>query len=372
VSVRHILVLGAAFALACSRAQPPIETCEPLKNARPVCGFHNPEDFALLEQSHALVVSEMGSPDGSRPGALVLFDLERETTTPLFPAPGSAPEAARPGWGDPTCPGAPDARAFAPHGLDLAARPDGARELLVVNHGGRGERDAVELFEVVESPPAAPRLAFRGCALAPDDSLLNDVAALPDGGFVATNSLPKRHPAVYLVLGLLRVPTGDVLEWQPGAGFRELPGTRAAFPNGIAVSKDGETLWVDEYLDDEVRKISRKTGALLASVDVPSPDNLNWTPSGKLLVASHNAPLNEIAACARLEKGQCPFWFAIQMLDPVRMDPPITFYDNSGPPLGGGTSALQVGGELVIGSFAGDRLLRVTLPEWQKQLLAAP
>jgi hypothetical protein len=192
---------------------------------------------------------------------------------------------------------------------------------------------------------------------------LNDVAALPDGGFVATWFISKTHPTRDLLLGLVGFSTGHVLEWQPGAGWKKVPNSDSALPNGIAVSPDGETLFVDVYLSDEVRKIARRSGELLGSVEVPSPDNLNWTPDGKLLVASHNAPMNEIMACAQLQKGQCPFHFAIMLLDPAEMRA-TAVYENVGPPMGAGTSALRIGNEIIIGSFAGDRLLRAKLPDW--------
>ena len=38
-------------------------------------------------------------------------------------------------------------------------------------------------------------------------------------------------------------------------------------------------------------------------------------------------------------------------------------FDSAGSPMGGGTVGLQVGNELFIGSFAGDRILRVRLDE---------
>jgi sugar lactone lactonase YvrE len=107
-----------------------------------------------------------------------------------------------------------------------------------VNHGGR---EAVELFEV--SAVGEVSLAWRGCALPPDQAILNDVVALPDGGFLATKmySSSRTTPGI-LTLGraLLGMETGEVLEWQPGAGFREVPGTRGSIPNGIEVSDDGE------------------------------------------------------------------------------------------------------------------------------------
>jgi hypothetical protein len=360
---RPLAALGLALAaLACSKPQPPILDCAPATDARPICGFHNPEDIALLPKAGALVVSQMGALDGGKPGSLAFFDLASESRTVAYQ--GDVNGTPQRFWGDPECPG-PPGPAFSPHGLDLATRADGALQLLVVNHGGR---ESVELFEVSDSP-GAPALVWRGCVLAPPDALLNDVAALPDGGFVTTKFLSKSHPNLDSLLGLLRISTGYVLEWQPDTGFRRLPGTDAPLPNGIAVSRDGETLFVDEYLADEVRKISRKTGALLGSADIASPDNLNWTPDGKLLVASHNAPLNEIVACADVAKGQCPFHFSIVLLDPERMKG-FDLYENTGPPMGAGTSALLIGNQLLIGSFAGDRLLRVTLPDAAMKSLA--
>ena len=368
--MRRAAWLGlAALALAapaCSKPRPPILDCAPAKDARPICGFHNPEDLALLPESQSLVVSQMGAVDGSKSGNLVFFSLESESLALAYPPVGGDASAPRPGWGDAHCPGPPGA-AFSPHGLDLATRPDGALQLLVVNHGGR---ESIELFEVSDSP-GAPELAWRGCALAPEDALLNDVAALPDGGFVTTKFLSKNHPNWSSLLGLLRLSTGYVLEWQPEGGFRRLPGTDAPLPNGIAVSRDGETLFVDEYLADEVRKISRRSGELLGKADVASPDNLNWTADGRLLVASHNAPLNEILACGDVVQGQCPFHFSIVLLDPKEMKG-VALYENAGPPMGAGTSALRIGNDLLIGSFAGDRLLRVTLPEWALKSLTGP
>jgi hypothetical protein len=355
---RAALLAAVTLFLACSKPQPPITDCAPSSDARPICGFHNPEDLALLPSGDRVVVSQMGKMDGSTSGSLVFFDLASEKVQLAYPTPAQDSAPRSDGWGDAACPGAPGT-ALSPHGLDLAKRPDGAMELLVVNHGGR---ESVEFFELT-SRGGTPGLVWRGCALAPDDSLFNDVSALPDGGFVVTRMLAKGHETRDSLIALLRISTGFVYEWQPGQGFEKLAGTGGPMPNGITVSRDGATLFVNEYLGDEVRKIARPSGKLLGTARISSPDNLNWAPNGRLLVASHNAPLNEITACAQLERGACPFHFGIVELDPERMET-VTIYQNSGPPMGAGTSALWIGNELLIGSFAGDRLLRVTLPDW--------
>lgn len=354
--MRPILALAAvALACACSSPLDPIVECAPVGNARPVCGFQNPEDLALLPGGRSLVISQMGEMDGSKSGSLVFFELASDAISPAFAGAPAERRAAAPGWGEASCTAAPDA-AFSPHGLALSTRPDGTHQLLVVNHGGR---ESIEFFEVSDSE-AGPALSWRGCAIAPEKTWLNDVAALPDGGFVATNMMPRGGGLVAMLKGALGLSTGWVIEWHAGAGFSKVPGTDAAMPNGIEVSADGEILYVDLYLADEVRKLSRKTGETLASVEIASPDNVLWSPDGSLLVASHNAPLHEILACGDIERGACPFHFSILALDPESLAP-RSLYENRGPPMGAGTAAIRIGDELVIGSFKGDRIVRVTL-----------
>ena len=347
----------AAVGLACAKAQDPIVDCTPSDDARPICGFQNPEDLAQLPASGALVISQMGRMDGSKSGSLVFFDLASDAISPAFGGDSAENIAVTPGWGDPACPGSPGAK-FSPHGLALARRPDGALALYVVNHGGR---ESIELFDVTDSSPT-PSLAWRGCAVPPEGSFLNDVAALPDGGFVTTHMFPKGSTLWPVVKAMLGFSTGWVLEWHPETGFQKVPNSDGGMPNGIEASPDGESLYVDLYLANEVRKISRRTGETLATVEIASPDNVLWSPDGSLLVASHNAPINEVMACGELEHGSCPFHYSIVLLDPETLAPKA-LYENSGPPMGAGTAALRIGDELVIGTFAGDRIVRAKIAQ---------
>ena len=354
MSARGALALVAVLGLAaCSEPRPPVVDCAPVGNARPVCGFQNPEDLAQLPESKQLVISQMGEMDGSEPGSLVFFAPASDAITPAF-AGAEGGGAPNPGWGDSACPGAPDAK-FSPHGIALARRPDGALQLLVVNHGGR---ESIELFEVTDAEP--PALTWRGCVVAPERAFLNDVAALPDGGFVTTHMFPRDGGFFTMVKGLLGLSTGWVYEWQPGAGFTQVPGSEGPMPNGIEASPDGEVLYVDLYMGDEVRKLARKSGELLATAQIASPDNVLWSPDGSLLVASHNAPLNELFACGEIEAGACPFYYSILALDPDTLAP-RALYENAGPPMGAGTAALRIGDELFVGTFKGDRIVRVPL-----------
>ena len=348
--------LGSLALAACGGGLEPIVECDAVGPARPVCGFQNPEDLELLPDGGALLVSEFGAMDGSRSGALARLELASDARSVLYR--GGDGGAATPGWGDPACPGPPPPE-MSPHGIHLSRREDGALQLLVVNHGGR---ESIELFEVQD--PSGDALAWRGCAVAPPGSWLNDVVALPEGGFLATQMMPRRGSLgqvfEYLKAGGLGLRTGHVLAWEPASGFAPLRGTETAFPNGIALSADGSTIFLNSSTGGKVHRIDRATGSLEASAEVAGPDNSTWAPDGRLLVASFTGPLWETLRCDGIEHGACPVAFEIVAVDPETLETE-TVYRGGGAPMGAGTVGLRVGDELFVGSFAGDRILRVDL-----------
>ena len=351
--IRVVGALALLWAAACAPDVEPILTCEAAGGARPVCGLQNPEDLAVLPGGRTLLVSQFGSMDGAKPGNLATFDVATEAVNVVFPG---EPPAPQPGWGDVNCPG-PPSDAFSPHGIDLDTRPDGALRLLVVNHGGR---EAVEIFEVRALGPLWA-VQWRGCAIPPEGTYMNDVVSLPDGGFLATHMFPKSGPlltAFHMLRGILSMEIGHVLEWRPQKGFRRVPGTGAPFPNGIEVSSDGRVIFLNVYLAGQVRRIDRKTGEILGIVELSSPDNSTWGEDGRLLVASHDDGM-EISACGSLEGGSCPAAYSIVAVHPETQATEV-LYRNAGPPMGGGTVAVELDGELFIGSFFGDRIVRYT------------
>jgi hypothetical protein len=221
----------------------------------------------------------------------------------------------------------------------------------------------VELFEA-EQAPTGWDVTWRGCAVAPDGSWLNDVVALPEGGFLATHMMPKREGLgrllEYVKAGAFGMETGCVLEWQPGRGFARVAGSETTFPNGIALSADGRTIFLNSSIGGKVHRIDRATGRREGSAEVPGPDNSSWAPDGRLLVASFVGPLRESLACGSLERGACPVAFEIVTVDPATLATEVV-YRGGGPPMGGGTVGVRVRDELFVGSFAGDRVLRVKL-----------
>jgi hypothetical protein len=335
---------------ACGGSFEPITSCDPVGSATPLCGFQNPEDLALLPDGRVLV-SEYGDA-GAKPGRISLLDLASGEHESLYA--GGGPAGAGP-WGAPDCDG-PPSNSFSPHGIDLSQRADGALELLVVQHGGR---ESVEMFEVSTSPSV--QLAWRGCAVSPDGGL-NDVVALPDGGFLATRFAPSGQMAMIFAFAkamLFGGDTGWVYAWSRERGFSEVPGTRAPGPNGIEVSSDGAKIFLDATLASEVRRIDRHSGAVEARAPVSQPDNVTWASDGSLRVASLRGRMREILACQGLEHGSCPAAFAIVAVDPSTMETRTVYEGGPGTPSGAGTVGLEVDGGLLIGTFAGDRVVRV-------------
>ncbi|HTU62431.1 MAG TPA: hypothetical protein VMF89_28420, partial [Polyangiales bacterium] len=279
--------------LGCGAPQP-ITSCESIGAATPLCGFQNPEDLALLPGGRHVLVSEYGD-SGQRAGRISLLDLDSNEHTSLFA--GAEPAAPGP-WGAPDCAG-PPSKAFSPHGIHLSQRADGVLQLLVVNHGGR---ESVEMFEVTRAEERW-QLAWRGCAETPED-LLNDVVALPEGGFLATRFAPKSTLALLFSMSksmLFGSATGWVYAWSRERGFSEVPGTRTAGSNGVELSADGEKIFLNLTLASEVLRIDRRSGAIEARASVPLPDNSTWTNDGRLLVASLRGPQRDLFSCSGIE-----------------------------------------------------------------------
>ncbi len=332
-----------------------VSGCEPMGAARPICGFQNPEDLVALPGGAAILVSEFGSMEGDRPGDLALFVLETEERRVIFR--GGDADGTESSWGDATCPGPPPP-AFSPHGIHLSTRADGAHQLLVVQHGGR---ESIEFFEVQGSGQDFD-VSWRGCVVAPHDTWLNSVAALPDGGFVTTNMMPRSAAGGDLAAAFAR---GDVkgyaLEWHSMSGFRILEGSSGPTPNGIEVSADGRKIFLNSAGDGELRRIDRTSGTIEARVAVPALDNARWAPDGRLLVASVLGSIDGFQSCLNLPAGEyCPMACQLVAVQPESMQTEV-LYSNQGAPMGAGTVGLQIGQELFIGSFAGDRILRVDL-----------
>ena len=337
-----------------TQAQAIIE-CEPKGDARPICGFSNPEDMVALPGDEAILIGEYGA-SAAATGRLLVLELESEEQHTLFR--GGQGGTAEPGWGAPSCT-TPPGEAFNSHGIDLVRRDDGRLQLLVIQHGSR---EAVELFEVM-GEGTSWQVEWRGCVPAPPNASLNSIAGLSNGDFYTTQMIPL-DPPIDLTQGMPRHTTGHAYAWsQADASFRDIAGTEGAMPNGIVTSPDGRFIYMNATAEHSVRKIEVATGREIGRAEVDSPDNARWSPDGRVFIASLARDITgeDFGACVSIEQGACSIPFKIVALDPDTMTIVETLYGSDGAPMGAGTVGLRVGDELFIGSFHGDRILRVNL-----------
>jgi hypothetical protein len=346
------LLLAAA---ACS-GTPPIADCEAAAGIEPDCRFQNPEDLVVSPGGGHLLVSQMGSMDGSRAGNLVSYEPQSGSIERLFPRRDMpAPEHAD-GWGDPACP-PPDLQTFSPHGIDLETIEGNRHALYVINHGGR---ESVEMFEVEEAE-GVPQLTWRGCVVAPEGGYFNDLVVLRDGGFWVSHMFPRDANITWTLLRMqvLGYRPGHAYAWHQDSGFTKIPGSQVKFGNGVEKSEDERVLFLNSYFGNAVIALDVASGERLASVPVASPDNLAWAPNGELLAASHHGSLADTLACQDIESGSCGFRFQVVAIDPGDWSQRVLL-DHAGPPMGAATVAVPFGSRVFLGTFAGDRVASVS------------
>ena len=328
--------LTSAAALACLLALPAAAAaqCDPDGDVQFVCGPGNPEDLAAVPESPWVVVSAMAAG-----GGLYATDARDHTSRPVYPLETSAPRHDTATYG--SCPG-PDTSGFQPHGLGLRPGADGVHTLYVVRHG---DREAIEVFEV-DARGDSPAFTWVGCAVAPEGVRLNSVAALPDGAFVATHFRPDG---------------GELWEWQPGAGWSEVPGSATAGPNGIEASADGRWLYIGGWGTQSLIRLSRgRTPIETDSVNVGFHiDNVHFAPDGSLLAAGHaGSGPDSIFACIR--QGDCDgVTSRAARVDPDSLAAEEVVRYPSNDLLIVGTAAIEVGGEIWVGGIGGgERIAR--------------
>ena len=342
--MKPILVLGllagcpALFAQPKGPPPPPLLACGQQGNVDIVCGTRSPEDLELAPDGKSVLVSQM-----VRTGAgISLFDPAKKSFSDL-------PVTVEPlkDWGDPACPG-PIGSALAPHGTSIGKNAQGKSQLLVVNHGGR---ESIEMFEVRQAG-GSWSLVWHGCVTS--TQAFNDVAAMPDGGFVATHPTALQTPGTPLAAGQ---PSGYVSRWIPGKGEMELPGTRFSYPNGVVVSRDGKTAYYAAWTGKEIHKYDLTANKEVGMLKLDfQPDNITWTKKNQLLAAGVKGTRGD---CPEGSGSPCMQGFNVAEIDPAKMTAKTSFDSaGKGALIGGVSVALEVGSDVYVGSFQGDRLVK--------------
>lgn len=353
-------LIGAAMAQGQQKGAPPsipLE-CGVHGDAEVICGTQSPEDLEVTPDGKYLIVAQFVTGPGgpgiaSGSNGLFLFDPAQKTFQKLI-----ATSEPLPDWGDSRCPG-PAGEALAPHGTSLVRRVNGKMQLYVVNHGGR---ESIEMFELLRVGDTW-ELAWHGCVVSADP--YNDVAALGDGGFIATHpdALTRNVASDTKGKGAPNAftsgqPTGFLVRWSR-SGEGELQGTRHGYPNGVVATPDAKYAYYNAWTAKEVHKYDLRLQKDIAVVKLDfMPDNLTFTKKGNLLAAGIKG-LN--GDCG----GQpCREAFEVAVLDSGKLSHKKV-YDSAGKGalIPGVSVAEQMGDAVYIGAFQGDRLVKVKWKE---------
>jgi hypothetical protein len=303
-----------------------------------IMGVHGPEDFERIPGTPLVIVSQLYTlREKNVFGDLALLDTARDRVRPL-----PIRIAREKGWGDASCMAPP--RHIGPHGIHLSRRRGGRLQLLVVNHQ---ERESIEYIEIARDG----RATWRGCVTS--EQGFNDVVAVP-GGFVAT--VPVAHGQPEKVDGTV---AGYLTEWRPGRGFKRLPGSDAAYNNGVQASADGRIVTFASWTRRELIRYDTKAGRITGRVKLDfMPDNLSTQPDGTYLVAGIDGLPGP--GTPKLD-GQLSPGFTVVRLDPRSMKVTPVYKGRPGE-MAGASIALQVGGRLYLGSYTGGRILKLAMP----------
>jgi hypothetical protein len=330
------LVVAALLVTATPHfAQPaaaPATPCASVSDLTVACGQDGPEDLYVLPGNQWVVA---GAYTGS--GGIRLVKVSDRTSSLLYPSPSArhAYDAKK----YPGCPGPPEANGamFRTHGLWLDSKGGTTRRLLVVGHGAR---ESIEVL-TVDTKAATPVVTWVGCIVAPDPIGLNSVVGLPDGGFIASNYLPRGGTPQATQRMLAGEKNGELWEWHVKSGWVKVPGSESSGANGLDVSDDGKWLYIAAWGSQSFIKLSRGKSPF-ERLEVPlgfRVDNLHRARDGMLLGAGQGQGTSDIVK-----------------IDPSNLKVTRVLQRRDDASFRGGTVAAEVGDRLWVGSYGGDRI----------------
>jgi sugar lactone lactonase YvrE len=338
--MKTLVTTGGVLAVVLSmrliaQAPPP---CTPAGDIQFICGQQGPEDLVVVPGSQWVIASAYG---GS--GGINLIRVSDRRSIVAFPSENEKVRFDSKAYVG--CSGPPDKSAkakFLTHGLSLQAGRKSVHRLFVVAHGAR---ESIEVFEL-DTAPATPVLTWIGCVVAPDPIGLNSVRWLPDGGFIATDFLARNISAENRAKMLAGEKNGALWEWHASTGWLKVPGSEAAGANGIEISEDGKTLYVAAWGSQSFFRLSRgQTPPKRDEVPLGfRVDNIRWAKDGSILASGQggSTPADQTTTIVKIDPKTLT-------ITPVLKRPNVEVF-------GGGTVAVEIGKDVWVGSFRGDRI----------------
>ena len=349
-----LAVSTSTVACLAGTPRPPCDDSDPI---HAVCGFRNPEDLEHVERAGVVLVTNLrfgaADDDGGFVSAYVIADGSVHRAWPADGASGGGASDPDPSLGDAQCSEPPAVDTFAPHGITARSSRDATLVFVTAHAGESGGREAVEIFGL-EGTGHDARLVWKACIPTPDAIQANDVAVARDGAVVVSNFQADASLRHMIFGSLFGMDTGNVLLWESERGWREIKGTSASLPNGVAVSRDGNTIFYAESTKGLVHRVPRNGGSGAISVSIDgNPDNMTWSKRGKLLVATHTAG-RAFGLCI-FGRRPCKTSWAVFEIDPQTMAVKRVM-QHDGVAIGAVSTALQVGDKLMLGSVFDDRI----------------
>ena len=338
-SLVALLVATAASRADAQPQAPAPPPCNPA-DTHWVCGQQTPEDLVALPGGAWVISSAY---QGT--GGMNLINVSARRSVVVFPGPAVKQQPDKKAYAN--CPGPPDAAKFTTHGVYVEPGRGPVVRLMAVGHGAR---ESIEVFKV-DMRPATPSLTWVGCVIAPMPIGLNAVRGLADGGFLTTNWLPRGGAPDALQKMMAGEKNGELWEWHAKTGWQRVPGSEAAGANGIELSTDGETIYMAAWGSQSFIRLSR--GAREVKRDeIPlgfRPDNIHFARDGTLLAAGQiTDPPNRSSRVVKVDAKT----LAVKDL--------LTRPDDDA--FAGNTTAIEIGGNLWLGSYRGDRIAIVPAP----------
>ncbi|WP_020400874.1 SMP-30/gluconolactonase/LRE family protein [Kordiimonas gwangyangensis] len=242
-----------------------------------------------------------------------------------------------------------------PHGIGLWKNPEGADRLFVVNHPNRADGGAnmddsaseVLVFEIGEASLHLVRTVRSEADLS-----LNDV--IPDSADTFYASIDKGAKSRFgrMAETFVRLPLGGIARgnefniWKIEGGL--------TYPNGVALSADGDYLFVAETTGQHLFAYKRDAsdGSKLtraAETDTRTgADNIEIAPDGSLWIGAHPVAL-AFPGHAKDSAKRSPSQVIRATFDGKGFDVE-EIYLNDGDPLSGSSVAAPVGDHILIGA----------------------
>ena len=328
LAVFTVSLFLAATGIAAERS----DACPADSGISYICGLMNAEDLLSVGDSGLILTSGM-SGEGVN-GHLYLIDTEDNGWHDLVSTANFSQDLDSDSY--PSCTGPFDATNYSAHGLALQEAADGMFDLYITSHGAR---EAIEIFDLDITSDEA-KLTWRGCVPLDESIMHNSVAILNDGGFATTQFMEWERGIAASVTGQVK---GGVVVWRPGGEPEVVVGTELAGPNGIVVSEDNRYLYVAALGTRELVRFDLSKEPLASdavALDIIL-DNIRWGESGKLLTAGGNVGGNG--------------WSVVEV-DAASLEATRVGGMDGDAALQRVSSALQVGNQIWVGTYDGDRV----------------